>query len=156
MYWLVSQVVQQKRTCQPMQEIQETWVQFLGGEDPLEEEMATHFSILAWKIPQREDLRGYRAAKSWTRMSTWTCTQSCKYCWYLCLTNGETSWLLVFSHPILSDSLWPHGVYTPWNSLGQYTGVGSVSLFQVFFFFFWLPTYFKTKLENSCLLFNFK
>ena len=31
--------------------MQETWVQFLGQEDPLEKEMATHFSILAWKIP---------------------------------------------------------------------------------------------------------
>ena len=31
--------------------IQETWVQFLGGEDPLEEGMATHSSILAWRIP---------------------------------------------------------------------------------------------------------
>ena len=31
--------------------IQETWVLSLGLEDPLEEEMATHCSILAWKIP---------------------------------------------------------------------------------------------------------
>ena len=31
--------------------IQETWVQSLGWEDPLVEEMATHSSILAWKIP---------------------------------------------------------------------------------------------------------
>ena len=31
--------------------IQETWVQCLGWEDPLEEDMATHFSILAWRIP---------------------------------------------------------------------------------------------------------
>ena len=30
------------------------WVQSLGGEDPLEEEMATHCSILAWKIPRTE------------------------------------------------------------------------------------------------------
>ena len=30
---------------------QETWVQFLGWEDPLEEGMATHCSILAWSIP---------------------------------------------------------------------------------------------------------
>jgi hypothetical protein len=29
-----------------MEEMQETWVQFLGGEDPLQEETATHFSIL--------------------------------------------------------------------------------------------------------------
>ena len=32
----------------------ETWVQSLGWEDPLEKEMATHFSILAWKIPCTE------------------------------------------------------------------------------------------------------
>ena len=31
--------------------IQETWVQSLGGEDPLEKEMATQSSTLAWKIP---------------------------------------------------------------------------------------------------------
>ena len=31
--------------------MRETWIQFLGWEDPLEKEMATHFSILAWKIP---------------------------------------------------------------------------------------------------------
>ena len=31
--------------------MQETWVQFLGWVDPLEKEMATHSSILAWRIP---------------------------------------------------------------------------------------------------------
>ena len=31
--------------------MQETWVQSLGREDPLEKEMATHSSILAWEIP---------------------------------------------------------------------------------------------------------
>jgi len=34
--------------------MQESRVQFLGWEDPLEEEMATHSSILAWKIPWTE------------------------------------------------------------------------------------------------------
>ena len=38
-----------------MQAVQETWVQSLGGEDPLEEEMVTHFSILAWIIPWGEE-----------------------------------------------------------------------------------------------------
>ena len=33
-----------------MQELQETWVQSLGWQDPLEEGMATHSSILAWRI----------------------------------------------------------------------------------------------------------
>ena len=34
--------------------MQDTWVQSLGQEDPLEKEMATHSSTLAWKIPQTE------------------------------------------------------------------------------------------------------
>ena len=38
-----------------MQEMQETWVRSLGLEDPLEEEMATHSSILAWRIPWIEE-----------------------------------------------------------------------------------------------------
>ena len=38
-----------------MQETEETWVQSLGWEDPLEEEMATRFSILAWRIPWTEE-----------------------------------------------------------------------------------------------------
>ena len=40
--------------------MQEMWVQSLGGEDPLEEEMATYSSILAWKIPM--DRGTWRAA----------------------------------------------------------------------------------------------
>ena len=38
-----------------VQEMQETWVQSLGWEDPLEEEMATLSSVLAWKIPWTEE-----------------------------------------------------------------------------------------------------
>ena len=49
--------------------MQETWVPFLGWEDPLEEDMATHTSILVWIIPME---RGawqaivHGVAKSWT------------------------------------------------------------------------------------------
>ena len=39
-----------------MQETQERWVQSLGWEDPLEKDMATRFSILAWKIAWIEEL----------------------------------------------------------------------------------------------------
>ena len=42
-----------------MQEEQETQVQSLGWEDPLEEEMATHFSILAWTFHGQRRLGGY-------------------------------------------------------------------------------------------------
>ena len=34
------------------------------------------------------------------------------------------------SHSVTSGSLWPHGLYSPWNSPGQNTGVGSLSLLQ--------------------------
>ena len=50
--------------------MRETRVQFLGQEDPLEEGMATHSSILAWKIPGTEELHTvHGAAKSQTRLS---------------------------------------------------------------------------------------
>ena len=35
--------------------VRETWVLFLGREDPLEKEMAIHSSTLAWKIPRKEE-----------------------------------------------------------------------------------------------------
>ena len=50
-YKRASQVAQWKRVCLPLQETQETWVRSLNQEDPLEGEMATHSSILAWEIP---------------------------------------------------------------------------------------------------------
>ena len=42
-------------------EMQGTWVRSLGQEDPLEEEMATHSSILAWRIPLTEEPGGLRS-----------------------------------------------------------------------------------------------
>ena len=39
----------------------ETWVQSLGQEDPLEKEMATHPSILAWRIPWTEERGGLQS-----------------------------------------------------------------------------------------------
>jgi len=44
-----------------MHEMQEMQVPSLGWEDPLEEEMATHSSILAWKIPWMEKLGGLQS-----------------------------------------------------------------------------------------------
>ena len=44
-----------------MQEIQEMWMWSLGREDPLEKEMATHSSILAYKIPQTEEPGGLQS-----------------------------------------------------------------------------------------------
>ena len=41
--------------------IQETWVRSLGQEDSLEKEMATHSTILAWRIPQTEEPGGLQS-----------------------------------------------------------------------------------------------
>ena len=49
--------------------MQETWVQSLGQEDPLEKQMATHSGVLAWENPMdRGALQAtvHRVAKSWT------------------------------------------------------------------------------------------
>ena len=48
--------------------IQEIWVRSLGWEDPLEEEMATQSSTLAWTIPRTEDTGGVQfvGSQSWT------------------------------------------------------------------------------------------
>ena len=55
-----------------MQELKETWALSLGWEDPLEEEMATHSNILAWKIPWTEEPGGatvHGVTNSQTRLS---------------------------------------------------------------------------------------
>ena len=51
-------VTQWERTCLLMREAKETQVWSPGRDEPLEEEMATHSSILAWKIPWTEELGG--------------------------------------------------------------------------------------------------
>ena len=43
------------QTVKRLPTMQETWVRSLGREDPLEKEMATHSSTLAWKIPWAEE-----------------------------------------------------------------------------------------------------
>ena len=56
-----SRVAQQLRTGLPVQEIQ---IWSLGRRDPLEEEMATHSSILAWEIPWTEERGGQQSTGS--------------------------------------------------------------------------------------------
>ena len=60
-YSCVSLVAQMKKNQPAMQE---TWVQSLGGEDLLEKEMATHSSILAWRIPRTEEPGGLQSTGS--------------------------------------------------------------------------------------------
>ena len=57
-------MAQQVKNLPAMQETQETQVQFLGWEDPLEEGMATHSSILVWRIPGTEEPGGLQSKGS--------------------------------------------------------------------------------------------
>ena len=60
-----------------------------------------------------------------------------------CIATSEWEWCISVemhssegvseSCSVVSDSLWPHGLYSPWNSPGQNTGVGSLSLLQEIF-----------------------
>ena len=61
---MVSLVAQRLKRLPPMRE---TWVRSLGQEDPLEKEMATHSSILAWRIPWTEE-PGRLQSTGWQRV----------------------------------------------------------------------------------------
>ena len=61
---LISECLQASLVAQKVDNLpamQEIWVQSLGWEDPLEKEMATHSSILAWKILWTEELGGLQS-----------------------------------------------------------------------------------------------
>ena len=55
---LVAQMVKKKKN---LPAVQETWVQSLGQEGPLEKEMATHFRIIAWEISWTEEPNGLQS-----------------------------------------------------------------------------------------------
>ena len=118
-----SQAVQWWRICLPMQETQERWVQSLGQQDPLEEELTIHSSILAWKIPWREELGGLQSMWSQESDTTeWLSTHalyfstfSCKIWWsHICwgsypwwageFTEDQESGLLPSTWQELSNS----------------------------------------------------
>ena len=80
---MASQEVQWWRICLPMQEMQEMSVWSLGQEGPLEKEMATHSSILAWKIPQTtesgrlQSMGSQRVRHNWAHTHTYVCVCVC-------------------------------------------------------------------------------
>ena len=75
-----SQVTQWVKYPPAIQETQETWIRPLSREGPLEEDMATHSSILAWRIPWTEEPGGLKSI-GWQRVrhdrSDWACTHTC-------------------------------------------------------------------------------
>ena len=69
--WCASLVAQ---TVQNPSAMWETWVRSLGWEDPLEEGVATHSSILAWRIPMDRSCSpwGHRVGQGWTTKHMWS------------------------------------------------------------------------------------
>ena len=78
----------------------ETWVRSLGQEDPLEKEMATHSSILAWRIPWTEEPGGLQStlSQSWTRLSDFTFT-------FIFISIPFVAVFLLFLHLIAHNTL---------------------------------------------------
>ena len=92
--------------------MQETWVRSLGWEDPLEEGMATHFSILAWRIPWTEEPGGLqsmqvqRAGHDWeTFIHFFIVPCTGPSLWYACSWLQPVDFSLVAVHGFSSCSL---------------------------------------------------
>ena len=88
--------------------VQETQVQSLGGKDPLEKEMATHSSILAWKIPWTEQPGGLQSMKSQRVRHDWA-TQPPSAMWrYLQVRRN-------FPDSLPVGPRWPTGQCSSWS-----------------------------------------
>ena len=102
-----------KKIYLPTQEKQEAWVPSLSQEDPLEEEMATHSGILAWKIPWTEEPGRPQAMQSQRveHHDEHACTQCIQLTTYSCLHPN----IVASAPPILMKLLF--GLYREYYSL---------------------------------------
>ena len=95
--------------------MQETWVQSLGREDPLEKGMATYSSILAWRIPWTEELGGLQSM-GWQRVG---------HDWASITKRVSCSWLdsLLWCSTISSAVLDPWAIAIPYTETESGHGV---------------------------------
>ena len=98
------------QTVKNLPVMQETQVLSLGQEDPLEKEMATHSSILAWRIPWTEEPGGLQSVGSQKVGQDWATntqyvTHSPLFCWVLIFVLPLHKY--VFLTSLLSGSAWP-------------------------------------------------
>ena len=96
----VSQVAQWKRTCQPMLESR-AWS--LGQEDPLERRMATHSSVLAWRILYTEEPGGLQSLGSERVKHDWATSTSTFLLLFFRISGGT---LCSFEGHIYGDGKW--------------------------------------------------
>ena len=99
-----------------MQETQEMWVWSLGQEDPLQKKMATHSSILAWKIPWTEKPGGLQSTGS----------QRVRHGWAARGSSQPRNWTRVFKSPALASMFFTTSA--TWEAPGVSLSIVSDSL----------------------------
>ena len=93
------QVVQWVKNLPAVQKIQEMWVQSLSGKDPLAKEMATHSSVLAWKIPWIEEPGGLQSIGSQRVSQNWGTEYTHTHMLELlcCIAEINTTWYVNYT-----------------------------------------------------------
>ena len=99
------------QTVKSLPAIQETWIRFLGQEDPLEKEMATGSSTLAWKIPWTEEpgrlqfTGSLRVGHNWATSLHFTCCSMSSYncCFLTCIQISEEAGQVVWYSQLLKN-----------------------------------------------------
>ena len=120
--------------------MEETWVQSLGWEDPLEKEMATHSSVLAWRIPRTgepgrlQSIGSQRVGHDWATSLRKAYTPSATYITPPCSSfnhtarvndaaslgaGGEAKQLRWFPKMKLAEWLWELGLRSRWSLVMQ-------------------------------------
>ena len=90
------------QTVKRLPTMQETWVRTLGQEDPLEKEMATHSSILAWKIPWTEEPGWLLSMGSQRVGHKWMTSLSLMILLYTCLHLNKHIYRASFGTSVLN------------------------------------------------------
>ena len=118
------------QTVKHMTAMRETWVRSLGYEDALENGIAINSSILACRIPwtkepgRLQSMWSQRVGQNWVTFTHMILKRSSQ------LILDVLIQIYLYLASVMSDSLWPNGLYSLWNSPGQITGMGSRSLLQ--------------------------
>ena len=129
------------QTVKRLPTIRETWVQSLGQENLLQKEMATHSSILAWKIPRTEEPGGLqsmglkRVRHDWAiSLSLYLCLVKFKFKCKIMFSNAANAWWPIYELPNCGYS--PEIYFLPklsqtlgrdeWANKGSWIGLGTM------------------------------